>query len=250
MKVIIISLSVVVAAAAIATPTTIVLINKNNQIHLNLLDNAGVMIEANGVRIYIDPILLPADYGDLPADAILITHEHGDHLQTTMITMLRKNDTLIVFPEILNGYISVYDGIGVLPGDEFQVGTIKVSCYYMYTIPPEGYPSSHPIENNYISYIIDIDGFTIFHAGDSSNIPEYEQLKGKIDVAMLPLGPGCQTMTGIDVVHAIDVIEPSYFIPIHYQEGMDIDFIEDYGTAVENTGCEIIHLSYFESYYF
>ena len=167
-----------------------------------------------------------------------------------MITMLSNDKTMIVFPEYMDIYISLYDGIGVLPGDEFKVGSIDVSCYYMYTIPPEGYPSSHPVERNYTSYIIDIDGFTIFHAGDSSNIPEYEQLKGKIDVAMLPLGPGCQTMTGIDVVHAIDVIEPSYFIPIHYQEGMDLDFIEDFGTMVENTGCEIIHLSYFESYYF
>jgi L-ascorbate metabolism protein UlaG (beta-lactamase superfamily) len=167
-----------------------------------------------------------------------------------MVTMLSNDNTMIVFPEFMDAYISLYDGIGVIPGDEFQVGTISVSCYYMYTIPPEGYPSSHPVENNYTSYIIDIDGFTIFHAGDSSNIPEYAQLKGMIDVALLPLGPGCQTMTGIDVVHAIDVIEPSYFIPIHYQVGMDIDFIEDFGTAVENTGCEIIHLSYFESYYF
>jgi len=250
MKIIIIALCVTIAAAAIATPTTIVLLNKNSPIHLNLLENAGVMIEAKGVRIYIDPINLPDNYSGLPADAILITHEHGDHYQSTMITMLETDKTKIVFPEVMDVYISLFDGIGVLPGDEFNVRSIKISCFYMYTIAPEGYESSHPRESNYTSYIIDIDGFTIFHAGDSYNIEEYTQLKGLIDVAMLPLGPGCQTMTGIDVVHVIDIIEPSYFIPIHYAEGADISFINDFGTAVENTGCEIIHLSYFESYYF
>ncbi|MFW9853110.1 MAG: MBL fold metallo-hydrolase [Candidatus Thorarchaeota archaeon] len=250
MKIIIIALSVTVAAAAIATPTTIVLVNKNNSIHLNLLYNAGIMIEAKGVRIYIDPINLPDNYSELPADAILITHEHGDHYQSTMITMLKKDNTKIVFPEIMDVYISLFDGIGVLPGDEFKVGPIDVSCFYMYTIAPEGYTSSHPRENNYTSYIIDIDGFTIFHAGDSYNIEEYQQLKGLIDVALLPLGPGCQTMTGIDVVNCIDVLDAKYFIPIHYAEGADVSFINTYGSAVENTGCEIIHLSYFESHYF
>ncbi len=244
MKIIIISLSVIVAAAAIATPTTIVLVNKNSSIHINLLENAGVMIEAKGVRIYIDPINLPDNYSDLPADAILITHEHGDHYQSTMITMLKNDNTKIVFPEIMDSYISLFDGIGVLPGDEFNVGSIKVSCFYMYT------ETSHPQSSNYTSYIIDINGFTIFHAGDSWNIPEYAQLKGLIDVAMLPLGPGCQTMTGMDVVNVIDVLDAKYFIPIHYGVGADVSFINTYGSAVENAGCEIIHLSYFESYYF
>ena len=37
---------------------------------LTLLYNAGVMIEANGMRIYIDPINLPSNYSSLPADAV------------------------------------------------------------------------------------------------------------------------------------------------------------------------------------
>ena len=120
----------------------------------------------------------------------------------------------------------------------------------MYTFAPAGYDSSHPLESNFTSYIINIDGFTFFHSGDSGNIPEYTQLNGLINVALLPLGPGCQTMTGIDVVHAIETIEPDYFTPIHYSVGEDLEFIQNYGTAVENCGCEIIHLAYFESYQF
>ena len=244
MKLIIIISSIVVATAAIATPTTIVVLN-NKTIYFNLLDNAGVMIESKGVRIYIDPYNLPNNYSNFPADAILITHDHGDHYDADIIDMLQKEDTLNVFPAIMTTQITLHDGLAVVPEDSFQVGHINVTCFYMYTFAPEGYFSSHPIENNYTSYLIDIDGFTFFHAGDSSNIPEYHQLTGLVDVALLPLGPGCQTMTGLDVVLALDIISPSYFIPIHFAQEMDEIFYVTQGSAVENIGCEFLRMPYY-----
>lgn len=253
-KIIIIISSIVVATVAIVTPTAIYLMKNSassTNIKLTLLYNAGVMIEVEDVRIYIDPYELPSsDYGSLPADVILITHNHGDHYQESTINFLITDETLCVFPEIMTSAIATYDGLGVVPRDSFLVGDINITCFYMYTFAPAGYESSHPLESNFTSYIIHIDGFTFFHAGDSGNIPEYTQLNGLINVAFLPLGPGCQTMTGIDVVHAIETIEPAYFIPIHYSEGADVDFIESYGTAIVNSGCEIIHLAYFESQHF
>jgi len=244
--ILIIVASSVVTATAVVVPTTIV-VNRNNTINFTLLYNAGVMIEAKGLRIYLDPYQLPSNQSDYPADAVLITHDHADHCSSTMLNLIEKDDTQFFFPTIMTSYISWYNGTAVKPGDTFNIGPISVECFYMYTFAPEGYDSSHPLENNYTSYLINIDGFTFFHAGDSANIPEYSQLDGLVDVALLPLGPGCQTMTGIDVVNAIDVINPAYFIPIHYAEGADITFINDFGTAVENCGCELVHLDYFES---
>ncbi len=239
----IIILSSITAVAAIAAPTTIVLLNNNKTINFTLLDNAGVMIEAKGYRIYIDPINLPnANYSDLKADAILITHDHGDHCQSSTILMLQKEDTLTVFPEIMTTYINDYDGTGAVPGDTFQVGPIEITCFYMYT------ESSHARSSNYTSYIIDIDGFTFFHAGDSYNIAEYDQLTGTIDVALLPLGPGCQTMCDMAVVNVIDTIQPTYFIPIHYADGANDGFVTVYGSHL--TDYTIINLAYFESYEF
>ncbi|MCG3222677.1 MAG: MBL fold metallo-hydrolase [Candidatus Heimdallarchaeota archaeon] len=245
--IIVIASSFILVASAVAIPTTIVLVNKSKDINFNLLENAGVMIEAKGVRIYIDPINLPDNYSDLPADAILITHEHGDHYQSTMVTMLQKEDTLNVFPACLSTYIALYDGLGVVPGDSFQVGPIEVTCFYMYTFAPEGYDPSHPKSNNYTSYLIDIDGFTFFHAGDSSNIPEYSELNGLVDVALLPLGPGCQTMANMDVVFALDAIDPTYFIPIHFAVGAEVIFCETYRTSIESLNIEIMQMSYFSS---
>ncbi|UCE10246.1 MAG: MBL fold metallo-hydrolase [Candidatus Thorarchaeota archaeon] len=226
----------------------------DESIELTLLENAGVMIEAMGLRIYVDPYDLPDNQSDLPADAILVTHPHGDHYDYSSIELIETDDTVFIFPENMTTEINRHDAIGVTPGDQVQVGDINITAFYMYTWSPPGYediPAGHPEEANWTSYIIDVDGFTIFHAGDSKNLPEYAQLTGAIDVAMLPLGPGCQTMAEVEVVDALDVINPDYFVPIHFQGDDNEDFCTVYqGLINQRTNCEILELAHFESYTF
>jgi L-ascorbate metabolism protein UlaG (beta-lactamase superfamily) len=223
----------------------------DQSITLTLLDHAGVMIEAQGLRVYIDPINLEENYSTLPADAILITHNHTDHYQASNVSLLQKEGTVNVFPEIMEDAIAAHDGVGVVPGSTVTVGLIEITAFYMYTTAPEGFESSHPRECNYTSYIVDISGFTIFHAGDSKNITEYEQLTGMIDVALLPIGPGCQTMYNEEVVDAIATIQPRYFIPIHTTELNANLFLYVYGDDIESVSqCEAMVLEDFESHVF
>lgn len=244
---------VAIFIVGLATPVALIAILNSppqNTINLTLLDNAGVMIEAGDVRIYIDPYLLPDNYTEKPADIILVTHPHGDHYHYASISDIATEDTIFIFPENMSTEIARHDAIGVNPGDSIQVGDINITAFYMYTTAPEGYEPSHPPEANWTSYIIDINGFTIFHAGDSKCIPEYEQLTGKINVALLPLGPGCQTMYRSEVVDAIEVIEPDYFIPIHYTEDEFDTFCSLYDTQIENLGCTMLAMTYFSSHIF
>ena len=225
--------------------------DQEDSIMITQLDNAGVMIEADDLRIYVDPIDLNSSFEDLDADAILVTHPHGDHYQSSTINMLQKESTVNVFPANMTEQVSNHDGIGVVPGDSVQVGTINITAFYMYTFPVDIYPASHPREANWTSYIIDIDGFTIFHAGDSKNIDEYEELVGQIDVALLPLGPGCQTMADFEIVLALETIDPGCFFPIHYAAGAVETWITEYEDMVaDRTDCNILSLDYFESYTF
>ena len=221
-------------------------------INVTLLTNAGIMIEVDEMRIYIDPIDLPAEYRDKPADAVLITHDHGDHYQYASMNMVQKEDTINVFPAIMDTEIARHDGMGVVPEDEFEIGDIKVTAYYMYTYSPVAEtPASHPAESQYTSYIVDIEGFTIFHAGDSKNLDEYEDLTGTINVAMLPLGPGCQTMYEEEVVNVLQEIEPDYFIPIHFTRGANDRFVRSFRRSIESTTeCEICNLDYYTTHTF
>lgn len=218
----------------------------NGSIRLTLLENAGVMIEAEGLRIYIDPFDLPTTYSTLPADAIFVTHPHGDHYNESQVNMLQKPSTINVFPENMSDAVTTHNGVGVNPGDTVQVGSITVTAYYMYTAIGES--ASHPPEANWTSYIIDISGFTIFHAGDTKNITEYEDITGQIDVALLPLGPGCQSMTGDEVIDAIDKLQADYFIPIHASNLDSELFILAYEDDIaECSECLPIYLEHFTS---
>lgn len=243
---------IVIVLVGVTTP--IALMAMLNQpatgIEITLLHNAGVMIETGDVRIYIDPYNLPDNYTELPADIILVTHPHGDHYHYGSIVDIETPDTVFIFPENMSTEIARHDATGVNPGDSVQVGDINITAFYMYTTAPEGYEPSHPPEANWTSYIIDINGFTIFHAGDSKCIPEYEQLEGKIDVALLPLGPGCQTMYRSEVVDAIEVIQPDYFIPIHYTEDEFDAFCTLYDVQIENLECTMLALTEYSSHLF
>jgi L-ascorbate metabolism protein UlaG (beta-lactamase superfamily) len=212
------------------------------------------MIEADGMRIYIDPINLPSNYSTLPADAVLITHPHGDHYNTTCIDMLQKETTVNVFPENMTTEVAAYDAVGVTPLDSVQVGDINITAFYMYTevwIEGERF-ASHPSEANWSSYIVDIGGFKIFHAGDSKNITEYELISGQMDVVLLPLGPGCQSMAGVEIIDAIDKLQPDYFIPIHFDYNLASElFVQAYTDEIQDcSDCTPMWLYYWESYIF
>ena len=110
---IIISLGVIFAVTVIAVPSIVVpLRNNNNTITLKLLDNAGIMIETQDTRIYVDPYNLDSSYDDLDADFILITHPHGDHYDPASLSLLDKEDTIYIMPENMSTQLSFHDGNG------------------------------------------------------------------------------------------------------------------------------------------
>jgi L-ascorbate metabolism protein UlaG (beta-lactamase superfamily) len=228
--------------------------SEDTTITLTLLGNAGVMIEADGMRIYIDPLSLPSTYSTLTADAVLITHPHGDHYNSTCINMLQKPSTVNVFPNNMSAEIAAHNGVGVEPLDSIQVGNINITAFYMYTeiwIDGERF-ASHPSEANWTSYIIDINGFKIFHAGDSKNITEYEMITGQMDVVLLPLGPGCQSMADLEVVDAIAKLQPDYFIPIHFEHNITAELwvISFTDEIADCSDCTPVYLQYWYSYTF
>ena len=221
------------------------------EIRVNLLSNAGVMIEVDDIRIYIDPLYIPSsNYSELPADVILITHDHGDHYSPSDIEDVITNDTLFVCPANMTDAIERFNGTGVNPGDSFMVGDINITAFYLY-LPdyPNTLPSVHPRSANWTSFIIEVDGFTIFHAGDAKYMPEYEQLVGTIDLAFLPIyfdtGYGAINESMQPIVDVIDLVQPRIVIPTHFNIITHDAFFADYSILVESTVTEILDISYY-----
>ena len=70
-------------------------------------------------------------------------------------------------------------------------------------------------------------GKRLYHAGDTGLTMDMQLLKGKVEVALLPMGDNF-TMGPEDAVTAIEFIEPSVVIPIHYDKW---PYIEQDGEA-------------------
>ena len=60
-----------------------------------------------------------------------------------------------------------------------------------------------------------MDGKRLYHAGDTALLTDMQLLRGKVDVALLPIGDNF-TMGPEDAAQAVDFIRPKVVIPIHY----------------------------------
>ncbi|WP_321348244.1 MBL fold metallo-hydrolase [uncultured Draconibacterium sp.] len=185
-------------------------------LEITFIAHGTLMMEFNGKVIHIDPVSWYADYATMPkADLILITHEHGDHLDAKALDAVKKDGTELVLTKTCN---KQYAGTKVLSNDESGTfAGIKVDAVPAYNIKHEREPGQpfHPkgVGNGYVLHFGDKK---VYVAGDTENIPEMASLKD-IDVAFLPMNLP-YTMTPEMVADATKMFQPKVLYPYHFGE--------------------------------
>jgi L-ascorbate 6-phosphate lactonase len=165
------------------------------------------------------------------ADLVLCTHDHADHIDPQGIPVIAAKSPRAVFivPEcardtmrnfgIADERIHTLRGDDELSLDEIHVYAIPAKHEQFDQHPQKGYP--------YLSYVIDNDGITVFHAGDT--IPYEGQAerigKHKIDLAFLPINGRDESrhrlglegnLTCEEAVRLALDIHAGLMIPMHY----------------------------------
>jgi L-ascorbate metabolism protein UlaG (beta-lactamase superfamily) len=183
----------------------------SHSVLITYIEQSGFMIETDDMRIYIDPYMswLDEAYADKPADIIFLTHHHADHYKPAVIDLIKTEDTIIVAPLTCIIIRNAYNITAVVPGDTGTILGCEYEAFYSYNINWIQKSAGH------CGYILDIEGYTFFHLGDSDNIPEYEEISKRIDIGFIPIGD-YSMMEENDSINVIGVLKPKYVVPMHY----------------------------------
>jgi L-ascorbate metabolism protein UlaG (beta-lactamase superfamily)/rhodanese-related sulfurtransferase len=185
-------------------------------VDITLIKHGTLAIAYKDITIQIDPVTKlgkETDYAnEFPkADFILVTHEHGDHLDPSAIEALTDDETILLLNPRSRDQLG--RGEAIMNGEKRQLAKdILLEAVPAYNTTP-GRENFHP-KGNGNGYVLTIDGLRIYIAGDTEDIPEMAELKD-IDVAFLPVNQP-YTMTVEQCVNAARIIGPRVLIPYHF----------------------------------
>lgn len=204
---------------------------KAGALKITPIQHASFMIEAGGQVIHVDPS--QGDYtGVPPADLILITDIHSDHLTPAVIAKVKKPGTIIVAPEAVAK--TVPEATVMRNGQTKTIGPWSIEAVPMYNLkrgPSEGKLFHDKGRGN--GYILTYGGMRFYIAGDTEGTPEMRALKN-IDVAFVPMNLP-YTMPPEEAADAVRAFHPKIVYPYHYR-GSDLKVFEK---ALEGSGIEV-----------
>jgi len=194
------------------------------------LGHATVLLELRGARLLTDPLLrgrvahlrrhappVEASLVAGPLDAVLISHAHHDHLDRPSLRGLAGSQTEALVPRgagaLLRGL--PFGAVRELrAGERARVGGVEVEAVPAWH-RTRRFPSR--VEHDALGYLVE----RVWFAGDTDLHPEMEALRGRVDVALLPiwgwgprLGPG--HLDPASAARAAALVRPQVAVPIHW----------------------------------
>jgi L-ascorbate metabolism protein UlaG (beta-lactamase superfamily) len=186
-----------------------------------------VLVAMDGVVLLTDPVLRsrvahlrrwapPVD--DLAApDAVLVSHQHGDHLDPPSLRRLGAGIRLLAPPGAAD-YLTRrgFENVTVLePGEDAEVGAVTVRATHA------DHPGSRMRGSTGVAVGFVLEGSRrVYFAGDTDVFPEMAGL-GPVDCALLPiwgwgptLGPG--HLNPESAAEAAVLLQARVVVPIHW----------------------------------
>lgn len=152
------------------------------------------IVTRGGTVIYIDPFA--GEGYELPADLILVTHEHSDHNNVSIVAK-KPGARILRASDALKG--SKYGS--------FEVNDVKIEAV-------EAYNKNHK-KSECVGFIVTMDGVTLYASGDTSETEQMKSLKSRaLDWAMLPID-GIYNMDAAEATRCADIIGAKHTVPIH-----------------------------------
>jgi len=156
-------------------------------------------------RIYINPRRIPRT--EEPADIILLSHHHHDHFSPADVEKLATTHTLIMGNERVARELPRCTVLR--PWQSVSFGRVCIKAVPAYS-PRD---SRHPREDGGLGFVISVNYYDIYYAGDTQTIPEMAQIHP--DIALLPID-GRGTLNVSEAADVARLMRPRWVIPYNW----------------------------------
>jgi L-ascorbate metabolism protein UlaG (beta-lactamase superfamily) len=177
--------------------------------------HACVRIESDGAVLVIDPGVFTERKALEGADAVLITHEHPDHLVVdTLADELGRRPAVRVFthPAVAEKLGAIEDALTTVnSGDEFEAAGLPVRAYGGWHA--EIHPDLPRVAN--LGFLV---GDALYHPGDSFDVPQ----GATVDTLFVPVtAPWLKASESVNFIRAV---APRRAYALHDALGTDAMF--------------------------
>lgn len=186
---------------------------------LTFLGQSAVLLEADGRHVLVDPFLsgnpkATVSPDEVPADIILVTHGHGDHVGDAAAIAKRTGAPIVAIVEVANELAA--EGVDVVDLNlggthRFDGGWARlVPAWHTGTTP--GGATATPA-----GIVIGFGDKVVYHLGDTALFSDLAlpAKRDRLDLALIPIG-GHYTMDRHDAVEAARLVGAPRVVPVHY----------------------------------
>lgn len=201
--------------------------------------HATMVLDWGGATIYTDPVGAVDQFNSMkPADVILITDIHGDHLSTSTLTQLVASGTVIVAPKAVAEKFTpmlLAQTVVLANGATTSQKGFMIEAIPMYNLP-ESSESAHT-KGRGNGYVVTRDGKRVYVAGDTADIPEMRALQD-IDTAFIPMNLP-YTMTVESAAEGVLAFAPHHVYPYHYRGKDGLSDVAKFKQLVQSVNPDI-----------
>lgn len=207
---------------------------------LTFLGQSAVLLQADGTSLLVDPFLgdnpkATVSPDEVPADLILLTHGHGDHLGDTVAIAKRTGAPVVAIVEVANELAG--EGLDVV---DLNLGGTHVFDGGWARLVPAWHTGMTPGGTAHTpgGLVINLGGKTVYHLGDTALFSDLAlpSKRDALDLALIPIG-GHYTMDRHDAVEAARLVAAPHVVPVHYDTFPPIETdAEAFKKDVEDAG--------------